>query len=352
MSGGGSHIAGTHLVTGGAGFIGSHLVEALIARGDSVVVLDNLSTGHLSNLESVLGHPNLRFVQGTVLDALMVDELVHDCDTVVHLAAATGVPLIVQQPSHSFTHNLRSSRTVIEAAHRHKRRLLLASSSEVYGKNAEVPLAENANRILGSPIIARWAYSIAKAVEEIIAYAYHNERGLDVTVMRLFNTVGPRQNRDVGTVISCLVRQAVAGEPLTVFGDGSQTRCFCHVHDVVDVTMRLLDSSDATGEAYNVGGLEEISVHDLACRVVDLAEPLPGGRTPEIQLVPYDTAYGPGFEDMQRRLPDLSKVEALTGWQPRTTLDEILAEALAEAAAERKVESELATLALERERER
>jgi len=354
MSGRGSHITTTHLITGGAGFIGSHLAEALIGRGDSVVVVDNLATGRLSNLEGVIEHPNLRFVQGTVLDALMVDELMHDCDTVVHLAAATGVPLIVQQPSHSFTHNLRSSRTVIEAAHRYKRRLLLASSSEVYGKNAEVPLAENANRVLGSPIIARWAYSIAKAVEEIIAYAYHRERGLDVTVMRLFNTVGPRQNREIGTVIARLARQAVAGEPLTVFGDGSQTRCFCHVHDVVDAIVRLLDSSDGTGEAYNIGGLEEISVYDLARRVLDLAEPLPGARAtkPGIQLVPYDTAYGPGFEDMQRRLPDLSKIEALTGWQPTTTLDEILAEALAKTAGELKVESELVALALERQRAR
>ena len=298
-------------------------------------MLDNLATGRLSNLDNVLDHPNLRVVQGTVLDALMVDELVFGCDTVIHLAAATGVPLIVQEPSHSFTHNLRSSQTVIETAHRYRRRLLLASSSEVYGKNADVPLAEDANRIIGSPIIARWAYSIAKAVEEILAYAYHRERGLDVTVVRLFNTVGPRQNPGFGTVIPRLVRQAVAGEPLTVFGDGSQTRCFCHVHDVVDAMTRLLDSPDASGQAYNVGGLEEISVSDLAHRVLSFRE---GGT---VELVPYDAAYGPGFEDMQRRVPDLRKVRALTGWEPTTTLDEILAEALGEAEAERKVQSDL-----------
>ena len=344
-------MAGTHFVTGGAGFIGSHLVEALIRRGDSVVVLDNLVTGRLSNLEGVLDHPNLRFVQGTVLDALMVDELTHDCDTIIHLAAATGVPMIVQQPSHSFTHNLRSSQIVIEAAHRYKRRLILASSSEVYGKNTEMPLAEDANRVLGSPIIARWAYSIAKAVEEILAYAYHRERQLDVTVVRLFNTVGPRQNPGFGTVIQRLARQAVAGHPLTVYGDGRQTRCFCHVHDVVEAIVGLLDSSEATGEAYNVGGLEEISVHDLALRVLDLVGPLLGNpsTSPGIELVPYDVAYGPGFEDMQRRVPDLRKVKALTGWAPTTSLDEILGEVIAEAAVDFKMESELATLASERD---
>ena len=349
MAGTPPSIAGNHLITGGAGFIGSHLVEALLARGDSVVVLDNLSSGRMSNLEDVLDHPKLRFVQGTVLDALMVDELVHDCDTVVHLAAATGVPLIVQQPSHSFTHNLRSSRIVIEAAHRYNRRLLLAGTSEVYGKNTDVPLGEDADRVLGSPIIARWAYSIAKAVEEILAYAYHRERGLDVTVLRLFNTVGPRQNPGFGSVIPRLARQAVSGEPVTVFGDGRQTRCFCHVHDVVDAFVRLLDSPAATGEAYNVGGIEEISMYELAQRVLDLAGRLSGNGAarPEIELIPYEVAYGPGFEDMQRRVPDIGKVRALTAWQPTTSLDEILAEALADAAAELKVESDLATVASE-----
>ena len=327
------------------------MAEFLVARGDSVVVLDNLANGSLSNLEGVLDHPRLRFVQGTVLDALMVDELVHDCDVVIHLAAATGVPQIVQQPSHTFTHNLRGSQTVIEAAHRYKRRLVLASTSEVYGKNTDVPLAEDANRILGSPIIARWAYSIAKAVEEILAYAYHRERGLDVTVVRLFNTVGPRQSADNGTVIPRLANQAVAGDALTVYGEGRQTRCFCHVHDVVDALVRLADSSDAAGEAYNVGGLEEISMHDLARRVLDLAGPFStdAGADSRVQLIPYDTAYGPGFEDMQRRVPDLTKIKALTGWEPTTTLDEILAEALAEAAAERKVQSDLVNLASESE---
>lgn len=333
-------MAGTYLLTGGAGFIGSHLAECLLARGDSVIVLDNLATGRVSNLETVADHPKLRFVQGTVLDELMVDELVHASDVVVHLAAATGVQLIVSQPARSFTHNLRSSQIVIEAAHRYRRKLMLMSTSEVYGKNTDVPLGEEANRVLGSPIVARWAYSIAKAIEEILGYAYHRERGLDVTVVRLFNTVGPRQNPGYGTVIPRLVRQAVAGEPLTVFGDGRQTRCFCHVNDVADALLALLEHPGANGEAYNVGGLEEIAVIDLARRVAELTADVAPEPT-EVRLIPYDEAYGPGFEDMERRVPDLTKVRKLTGWQPRTTLDEILAEAIAEAAAERKLESDL-----------
>ncbi len=324
-------MAGTYLLTGGAGFIGSHLAEALLDRGDSVVVLDNLSTGRETNLDAVKDHPQFRFVQGTVLDELMVDELAHECDVVVHLAAATGVPLIVAQPSRSFTHNLRSSQIVIEAAHRYRRKLLLASTSEVYGKNTDVPLAEDANRVLGSPIVARWAYSIAKAIEEIVAYAYSRERGLEVIVVRLFNTVGPRQNPSYGNVIPRFVRQAVAGEPLTVFGDGLQTRCFCHVSDVVDAFIRLMDSPQAIGEAFNVGATEEVSMADLARRVLQLAvDHVPGEGV--VELIPYDKAYGPGFEDMARRLPDLTKVHAVTGWRPSTPLDEILYEAIAEAA--------------------
>lgn len=326
-------MAGKYLLTGGAGFIGSHLAGALLDRGDSVVVLDNLSTGRETNLDAVKDHPQFRFIHGTVLDELMVDELAHECDVVVHLAAATGVPLIVAQPSRSFTHNLRSSQIVIEAAHRYRRKLLLASTSEVYGKNTDVPLSEDANRVLGSPIVARWAYSIAKAIEEIVAYAYSRERGLDVVVVRLFNTVGPRQNPSFGNVIPRFVRQAVTGEPLTAFGDGLQTRCFCHVGDVVDAFVRLIDSPEASGEAFNVGGTEEISMVDLAKRVLQLAASYVPGEG-SIELTPYDEAYGPGFEDMARRLPDLTKVHAFTGWRPTTTLDEILCEAIAEAVEE------------------
>src|SRR6266511_1868796 len=223
-----------YLVTGGAGFIGSHLTDALLARGDRVIALDALSTGRLENIESAAAHPNFRFVQGSVLDEMMVDELVHESDLVVHLAAAVGVKLIVERPLHSFTTNIRGSEIVIEAAHRYRRKTLVVSTSEIYGKNDRGPLKETDDRILGTPSVARWAYSTAKAVDEILANVYHRERGLPTFVVRLFNTVGPRQSPAYGMVIPRLVRQAVDGEPLTVFGDGRQTRCFCHVLDVVD----------------------------------------------------------------------------------------------------------------------
>jgi UDP-glucose 4-epimerase len=319
----------TYLVTGGAGFIGSHLVEELLARGDRVIAIDNLFTGRLRNLDAVGNHPNFRFVQGSVLDELIVDELVHEADVVVHLAAAVGVRLIVEQPLRSFTTNIKGSEVVIEAAHRYRRRILVTSTSEIYGKNGGAPLTEGADRVLGSPSVARWAYSTAKAVDEILAYAYHRERGLPTTVVRLFNTVGPRQSPAYGMVIPRLARQAVRGEPLTVFGDGRQTRCFCHVDDVVDGLLRLLDCPDTYGEVYNLGSQEEISILDLARRILDQA-----GSTSPIELIPYDVAYANGFEDMRRRVPDTSKVRELIGWEPTRTLDDILKETILEAIAE------------------
>ncbi len=321
----------TYLITGGAGFIGSHLVEALLARDHLVIALDNLSTGRLRNLDDVGQHPNFRFVHGSVLDELVVDELVHESDVVVHLAAAVGVRLIVEKPLRSFTTNIRGSETVIEAAHRYRRRILLASTSEVYGKNGNggVPLVEDADRLLGSPSVARWAYSTAKVVDEILAYAYHRERGLATTVVRLFNTVGPRQSPAYGMVIPRLVRQAVRGEPLTVYGDGRQTRCFCHVADVVDGLIRVLDDPRAYGEVFNLGSQEEVSILDLAHRVAAKA-----GSSSPIQLVPYEEAYAEGFEDMRRRVPDTTKIHNLTGWRPLRTLEDILAETILEATAE------------------
>jgi UDP-glucose 4-epimerase len=321
----------TYLITGGAGFIGSHLVEALLARDDLVIALDNLSTGRLRNLDSVGQHPNFRFVHGSVLDELVVDELVHESDVVVHLAAAVGVRLIVEKPLRSFTTNIRGSETVIEAAHRYRRRILLASTSEIYGKNGNggLPLVEDADRLLGSPSVARWAYSTAKVVDEILAYAYHRERGLATTVARLFNTVGPRQSPAYGMVIPRLVRQAVRGDPLTVYGDGRQTRCFCHVLDVVDGLLRLIDDPRTYGECFNLGSQEEVSILELAQRIVETA-----ASSSSIELVPYEKAYAAGFEDMRRRVPDTTKIRVLTGWSPRRTLDDILAETIVEATAE------------------
>ncbi|MHB8246172.1 MAG: NAD-dependent epimerase/dehydratase family protein [Acidimicrobiales bacterium] len=323
----------THLITGGAGFIGSHLVEALLGRGDSVVVLDALSTGRLANLDGAGGHDKFRFVQGSVLDELMVEELVNECDVVVHLAAAVGVRLIVEQPLRSFITNIRGTENVIGAAHRFRKKILLASTSEIYGKNVNL-LHEDSDRILGSPTVARWGYSTSKAVDEVLAHAYHKERGLPTIVVRLFNTVGSRQSPAYGMVIPRLVRQALDGGPLTVYGTGDQTRCFGHVADVVDAMTRLLDHPGAIGEVFNVGSNEEISIGALAERICDRL----GVKAP-IALVPYDEAYEVGFEDMERRVPDTSKLRALTGWEPIRTLDDILDDAIADAQLERKADA-------------
>ncbi|MEV4247596.1 NAD-dependent epimerase/dehydratase family protein [Streptosporangium canum] len=319
----------TYLITGGSGFVGSHLTDALLARGDSVVILDNLSTGRSANLAHLAGNPRLRVVHGSVLDELMVDELVHRCDVVVHLAAAVGVKLIVAQPLRSLTTNIRGSEIVIEAAHRYRRKILLTSTSEIYGKNSGGPLTETSDRILGSPAVVRWAYSTAKAVDEILANAYHKERDLPTIVVRLFNTVGPRQSPAYGMVIPRLVRQAVSGLPLTVFGDGTQTRCFAHVRDVIEALLRLLDHDGAVGQTFNVGSSEEVSILELAKLIAELT-----GTTSGVDLIPYAEAYEEGFEDMARRVPDTRKLRELTGWVPRRSLDDVLAETIAEARAD------------------
>jgi UDP-glucose 4-epimerase len=315
-----------YLVTGGAGFIGSYLVSTLLSRGDSVVVLDNLTTGQRTNLDEADRHPGFRFVHGSVLDELVVDELVHKCDVVIHMAAAVGVRLVVEQPLKSLTTNIRGTQVVIEAAHRYRRKVLVTSTSEIYGKNSLGPLRETADRILGPPTVVRWAYSTAKAVDEILANCYHRERGLPTIVVRLFNTVGPRQSPAYGMVVPRLIQQALRNEPLTVFGDGRQTRCFAHVADVVGALLRLLDESAAIGQTFNVGASQEISISELAKMIIARS-----GSRSQIQLIPYDQAYGPGFEDMQRKVPDTAKLRALTGWTPRYSLDDILADAIAHA---------------------
>ncbi len=317
-----------YLLTGGAGFIGSHLAEALVARGHEVTVLDNLSTGSTANLKAV--EKDVRFLQGSILDPLLVDELVQNSDVVVHLAAAVGVKLIVEKPLHSLLTNIKGSEIVLEAAHRYRRKVLLASTSEIYGKNLKGPFKEEDDRVLGSPKVSRWAYSTSKAVDEILAYAYHRERGLPTIVIRLFNTAGPRQTGTYGMVLPRFVQQALADEPLTVHGDGRQTRCFCHVADVIEAILGLLDEPRAEGDVFNVGSMEEVTILDVAERIIDHT-----GSSSTIEFVPYEKAYEYGYEDMRRRIPDISKIKGITGWEPRLNLDVIVSELVDEAKAGR-----------------
>jgi nucleoside-diphosphate-sugar epimerase len=312
-----------YLVTGGAGFIGSHLTSALVAQGAHVTVLDNFSTGRAKNLALT---ESIRLIHGSVLDALLVDELVRDSDVVVHLAAAVGVRLIVERPLHSFVTNIRGAETILEAAHRYRRKVLLASTSEIYGKNSHGPVKEDDDRVLGSNKISRWGYSTSKAVDEVLAFAYHRERGLPTIVVRLFNTVGPRQTGAYGMVLPRFVTQAMEGRPLTVFGDGRQTRCFCHVNDVLDAVIALLNEPRAEGDVFNVGSTEEVSIVELARLVIDATR-----SSSTIRFVPYSEAYEEGFEDMRRRIPDISKVRDLVGWEPRLDLRDIVEEVVAEA---------------------
>ena len=315
------------LLTGGAGFIGSHLTHSLLAQGHRVTVIDNLSTGKFSNLDSVKTRDDFEFAEGSILDANLVDQMVGACDVVIHLAAAVGVQLILAAPLESFRTNIRGSEIVLDAAHKHQRKVLVASTSEIYGKNSAGPLSESSNRILGDPSILRWSYSTSKAVDEILAFLYHQELGVPTVIGRFFNTVGPRQSAAYGMVIPRLVGQALRNEPLTVFGDGTQTRCFCHVNDVVRAIELLVDSDEAIGQAFNIGGTEEISMLELARSIVQRTS-----SGSEISLVSYAEAFpGKSFEDMQRRVPDTARLTDMTGWRPTKTLDEILDDVITEA---------------------
>jgi len=306
-------------VTGGAGFIGSHLVEYLLDRGDDVAVIDNLSTGRLDNLHTVFGHPRLRFVEGTILDRAAVDEVVVGADRVFHLAAAVGVHLIVDHPLESLRTNIHGTEVVLDASLAAGAALLLASTSEIYGKNAADSLPEDSDRILGSALKSRWTYAAAKGIDEAFAHAYWREFGLQVSIVRLFNTVGPRQTGRYGMVVPNLVGQALRGQPLTVFGDGRQTRCFSYVGDVVPAMVRIAENSAGRGQAFNLGGSFEVSILNLARRVIQVLD----SESP-VTLVPYAQAYGEGYEDMRRRVPDNTKARRLVGFDPRTTLDEII----------------------------
>jgi UDP-glucose 4-epimerase len=312
-----------YLITGGAGFIGSHLADRLLARGDHVLALDDLSTGSHRNIEHLSDDPGFRFVQGTILDHPLVSGLVADCDAVVHLAAAVGVRLIVEKPLESLLTNIRGTEIVLDAVAEGGRTILIASTSEIYGKNASGPLHEDADRILGSPFKARWSYSTAKAVDEILARAYWHDRQVPSIVVRLFNCVGPRQTGEFGMVVPSFVRQALAGQDITVYGDGTQRRCFCHVLDTVGAIVAVLDHPGAVGDVFNIGAPHELSMNELAERIVAAS-----GSTSRIVHIPYDEAYEEGFEDMERRVPDISKIKALTGWEPALGLDRIIEDAI------------------------
>jgi UDP-glucose 4-epimerase len=310
-----------YLVTGGAGFIGSHVCDALIARGDSVVALDNLSTGNSHNIEQLVGNPLFEFVSGSILDTALIDRLVAGVDHVLHFAAAVGVFTIVDKPLESLTTNLRGTENILEAAHKYGAEVLIASSSEVYGKNGGGPLNEESDRIVGSPLKSRWSYSEAKAIDESMAYFYYQEKRLAVRLVRFFNTVGPRQVGHYGMVVPRFVAAALANEPLTVYGSGSQSRCFCHVSDAVAGVLAVIDSNATLGEVFNIGNDDEITIEDLAREVIEQL-----GSTSVIEKVLYEKAYAPGFEDMQRRIPDITKVKRTVGWGPKRDLTEIIAD--------------------------
>ncbi len=308
------------LITGGAGFIGSHLAEALLARGDSVFLLDNLSTGSIDNIESMKGHPHFHYAIDSVMNEPVTAELVDRADVVIHLAAAVGVRLIVESPVNTIETNVHGTEMVLKLANKKKKKVLLASTSEVYGKSNQVPFQEDADLVMGPTSKGRWSYACSKAIDEFLALAYFKEKRLPVVVFRLFNTVGPRQTGRYGMVVPNFVKQALLGHPITVFGDGQQSRCFTYVSDVVGVLLKLTDQDAAVGQVLNIGNdREEVSILDLARRV----KAKTGSRS-EIVMVPYDQAYEEGFEDMPRRVPDLSRIRALTGYEPQVHLDEIL----------------------------
>ncbi|MEP7205982.1 MAG: NAD-dependent epimerase/dehydratase family protein [Casimicrobiaceae bacterium] len=312
------------LITGGAGFIGSHLAERLLDDGHAVVVLDNLSTGTLDNLTLVRDRPDFECVIGSVRDASLVDELVQVCDLTVHLAAAVGVRVILERPSLSIHTNVNGTENVVHATSSRNKKVIIASTSEVYGKSRTMPFAEDDDLVLGSTANLRWSYACAKALDECLALAYAQEGKLAAIVVRLFNTTGPRQTGHYGMVLPSFIAQALRGAPITVYGTGSQSRCFAHVADVVESIVRLMNTPAAYGEIFNIGNDEEITIEDLALKVKEAT-----GSSSPVHKHPYSEVYGAGFEDMARRVPDVRKLERCIGYRPRTPLDRIIADIVA-----------------------
>ncbi len=315
---------GRALITGGAGFIGSHLSEALLQMGHSVTIIDDLSTGRFENISPLLPHPDFHFAIETITNVTVMDRLVSECDIVFHLAAAVGVDLIVSEPVRVIETNVGGSEIVLQTARRYRRKVMMASTSEVYGKSERAPFGEDDDSVLGSTTKSRWAYAASKALDEFLTLAYHREYGLPVVIFRLFNTVGPRQRGRYGMVIPRFVKAALAGEPIRVFGDGKQSRCFCNVSDAVRGIVALSNSPQAVGQVFNLGSTEEVTIMELARRVKQRT-----GSASEIVTIPYDQAYEEGFEDMRRRVPDIGKTAAVIGWKPEKTLDQTLDEVIA-----------------------
>lgn len=312
------------LITGGAGFIGSHLAELLLKQGHRVVAIDNLSTGRVENIALLRSLPHFQFVRETITNAQVLDRLASQADIIVHLAAAVGVKLIVENPVHTIETNIMGTEIVLKTANRYGCKVLIASTSEVYGKGVAVPFREEDDRLMGPTTRNRWAYATSKAVDEFLGLAYHQQFGLPVVIMRFFNTVGPRQSGQYGMVVPRFVRQALQNEPLTVFGDGRQSRCFGDVADVIKGVVGLAEHPQAIGQVFNIGNTQEVTILDLAERVIALTN-----SRSEIQFVPYDKAYAPGFEDMQRRVPAIDKIANLIGYRPEHSLDDILQRVIA-----------------------
>jgi UDP-glucose 4-epimerase len=305
------------LLTGGAGFIGSHLTEKLLQSKNDVVILDNLSTGRDSNLVNV--KDKIKFVNDNVLNKEVISKLVSESDYVIHLAAALGVMNIVNKPLESMKTNLQGTELILEAADKHNKPILITSTSEIYGKNEKVPLNEEDDRVVGHPLKSRWSYSEAKAVDESLAYFYHLENKLSVRIVRLFNTVGPRQVGNYGMVVPRFVSAALKNEPLQVYGSGDQIRCFCHVDDAVRALLNVMSSEKAIGQVFNIGNNQQISIMELACKIIEITN-----SKSQVIKVPYEEAYSEGFEDMQRRVPDISKIRNMLGWSPEIDLDQII----------------------------
>ncbi len=312
------------LITGGAGFIGSHLAERHLKRGDEVYIIDDLSTGSMENIEHIKTHPAFHYVLDSVTNQQLVAELVDLCDATYHLAAAVGVKLIVESPVRTIETNIRGTEIVLAHAAKKRKRVLITSTSEVYGKRETIPFREDDDLVMGATNKGRWSYACSKAIDEFLAIAYWKEKKVPTVIARLFNTVGPRQTGQYGMVVPNFVRQALEGKEITVYGDGSQSRCFTHVSDVVGALMKLIETSEATGEVYNIGSDQEVTILQLAERVKALTE-----ADSAITFLPYDKAYEAGFEDMLRRVPDISKVRDLIGYQPTYKLDEILKDVIA-----------------------